>query len=744
MSVKELSRRSASAAALLVFAACHDRIAAPAEASYSMAAAGGDKQHGPAGSVLPQPLAVLVRDAGGSPVKGAVVVFRVQRGAATGSRVRDSVGVTSPAGVATTELQLGNALDTTIVVAYPAPASQRSVSLSAIATAAPALTTITPATFGASDTLTLRGTGLAVMSAGGVVQFDAVPVAPLPGGTDGALRVVVPPCLAPGAIGVRVVAGPALSNSLPATYQSRSAVVSLAPFQSITVSSAQLADCLTLQGLGAAYVVVPQFASVGSPTALIDWRLTTTALAGSSMSEATAPSSKPGNPAQRDFEAVLRQRERASAPQARAEAAERGRERPSFTVVPVAAPALGTLRAFRAIAALDGTQYTDVVGRLKYAGQHLLLYVDTVGSGFSDPQYVGLGTLFDQDLYPIAVNAFGSESDLDHDGRILVLFTPAVNRLVPAQRCGQFGYVTGFFDSNDLLVHNPNSNKAEMFFSFIPDTAGVYSCKHLPDDVLRILPGTFIHELQHMISFNQHVLARSGDTEDVWLNEGLSHIAEELASKYYEARFPAPAGRSTTEQLFPDSAGPFIAPQLLNAYAYLISTRAHSVTSYNGTGSIEERGASWLFLRWLADQKGEDLFCRLVQTSKTGIANVEDKAAEPFGALFGDFSLALYTDSLLGLPRTQVPPRLQFTSRDLRKLMAREATISGFTAAFPLPLFSLSVGGFLQSSMLPGTMTHTFIQTASTRPAITLRLSHQDLSDFAAPVAAQVSIFRLP
>ena len=77
---------------------------------------------------------------------------------------------------------------------------------------------------------------------------------------------------------------------------------------------------------------------------------------------------------------------------------------------------------------------------------------------------------------------------------------------------------------------------------------------------------------------------------------------------------------------------------------------------------MEERGATWLFLRWLASPKGEGIFGQLVQTSNTGIANIEAVAAEPFGALFGDFSAALVVDSIPGVPRTSVPTRFRFGS----------------------------------------------------------------------------------
>jgi hypothetical protein len=38
-------------------------------------------------------------------------------------------------------------------------------------------------------------------------------------------------------------------------------------------------------------------------------------------------------------------------------------------------------------------------------------------------------------------------------------------------------------------------------------------------EVQAFVPITFIHEFQHMISFNQHVLVRGGDGEVLWLNE---------------------------------------------------------------------------------------------------------------------------------------------------------------------------------------------------------------------------------
>ncbi len=611
------------------------------------------------------------------------------------------------------------------------------------------LAAVTPASFGSGDTVTLTGNALApALAGGGRVLFGSVAVPPLPGASDTVVRVVAPPCLNAGPMQIAISAGVVSSNAISASYIARSAPLNLAPYQSVTVNSAALGTCLTLPGDGSTYLVIGEFASVGDPTNVVSWQIGTAAAssaAAASARSASATHGNGGNRAQRDFEATLRGIERAIAPRVQGEMAARSgvaAARLSAAIAPP--PALGTLRTFKVVAAVDGSSFTSATARLLFAGNHVLLYVDTIGSGFSNAQYQALGALFDKDLYAIDINAFGTVSDVDQNGRVIALFTPKINALVPTSGCAFAGYVTGFFFGTDLLVNDPNSNKGEIFYSYIPDSTGTYSCPHTAASVLQVVSGTFLHQLQHMISFNQHVLVRGGAEEDVWLNEGLGQIAEELGSEYYEAKYPPPSGRSTGAQLFPDSAGPFIQPQLLDAYVYLNSTRAHSVTSYNGGGSIEERGATWLFLRWLASQKGEGIFGRLVQTSNTGIANIEAQAAEPFGSLFGDFSAALVVDSIPGVPRTSVPTRFRFGSRNLRLLMAREATVEEFTVPWPLPLYTLGIGGMLSSNMIPGTMVHSAIVPPAGGSNISLMFTEPQALPFPAALGAQVTIFRMP
>jgi len=184
-----------------------------------------------------------------------------------------------------------------------------------------------------------------------------------------------------------------------------------------------------------------------------------------------------------------------------------------------------------------------------------------------------------------------------------------------------------------------------------------------------------------------------------------------------------------------------------NAQSFLQTPGAISMDALSGNGTLAERGGSWLFLRWLGDQKGESIYGRLVQTSRTGVANVEDKANETFASLFGDFATAVYTDSLPGVPRESVPLRLRLTSRNLRQIFKRFSDIdrTGQTPIFPFTPIGIVTGGTATGVVVPGSMTYYLLTTTPNDPAVGLRFGRAaDLSPFATDDAMQIGIFRLP
>jgi len=506
------------------------------------------------------------------------------------------------------------------------------------------------------------------------------------------------------------------------------AALSIAPLAGAVVSfpgpSAQLTDA------DARYLVVPQYPVESATPDSTPFRLT---VGGGAL--AVAPS-------------FLAESERAPTPQSafdlrlrRIEATLPLDERIAPGPLRSAAAAPDSVRDFYVLGNLTTNCFVQTKARLKYTGARVYLYEDTgVPSSFTADEYARFGALFDDVLYSIDTAAFGFPSDVDGNGHIIVLLSQRINQLTTKAECSSSGaYVAGYFFGYDL-TNGTGSNRGEVFYSVAPDSSAQFSCTHTKAQVGMRTPSTFLHEFQHMISYNQHVLLRNGQPEATWLNEGLSHIAEELGSRYYEAKYPPPSGRTFPTQLFPDSSQGFINEDIRNAYSYLLAPRHQSVTTFAALGTLEERGAAWLFLRWLGDHKGDAIFKQLVETSKRGTDNVATAAGEPFQALFGDFGIATYTDSINGVPRTSVPVRYRFTSRNTRLIFSRLFP----TRPNPIATTQLGCTGSSTQPMLQGTSTY-FLTGGSTGCAgTTLDMRAADGSALPASLLPQLAIFRLP
>jgi hypothetical protein len=94
---------------------------------------------------------------------------------------------------------------------------------------------------------------------------------------------------------------------------------------------------------------------------------------------------------------------------------------------------------------------------------------------------------------------------------------------------------------------------------------------------------------------------------------------------------------------------------LLNAFEYLANPEEFFlIEPGNSTGRLEERGANWLMVRWLADHfaadttLGTDLTRALVATNQTGSVNAAARTGVDFSTLVGEWQLANYLDDLPG------------------------------------------------------------------------------------------------
>src|SRR3989442_600430 len=198
----------------------------------------------------------------------------------------------------------------------------------------------------------------------------------------------------------------------------------------------------------------------------------------------------------------------------------------------------GNVRTFKVCNTLNcdprkPTTLSTVTATALKVGAHIAIFVDNAAPqpGLTDSDLNNLRTVFDTRLYETDTLAFGGESDIDNNGMVIVLMTGKVNALVTSAQCNSptGGYVAGFFFGADLITTPPfaTGNAGEIFYSIVPDPSGTLSCQHSVSAVTQLVPVTFVHEVQHMISFNQHFLVRGNFPEDLWLNEGVSHYAEE-------------------------------------------------------------------------------------------------------------------------------------------------------------------------------------------------------------------------
>ena len=722
---------------LSVALACGGDPASPPEASYTIAIHGGSDQQGPAGSILEQPLQVTVSDVASQPVQGVVVRFRSVAG---GGTLTDTIGVTGLGGIALTYARVGATVGPNQFEAFMLRAPEQRVTFEVDATPGATLVQVVPSTVAAGDTVSLNGTHFNDVPSGNRVFFGSSPARVLSATGDTELRVVVPACAGAGPVQVRVEVGSAVTNTVAVSYSTPNPLLSLAVGEGITVNSAELRQCLQLPSAGPRYLIVPQFASAADDPVATTFRIgregpvVTPELVPTAFSPLTNAAS-----AQQRLDARMRRLEADIAPYAARQEVEEG-------PAPLEALTLNSTRSFKVISVLpkddSPLKFATSVARLKYIGNHILVYVDeSAPSAIADTDLTRIGQLFDARLYDRDVSLFGSESDLDRNGKVIVLMTQYVNGLVPRTECGQ-GFIAGYFYPNDLYLRNQNSNKGEIFYTLVPDPAAVVSCAHSIFAVRQLVPSTFVHEFQHMISFNQHVLARGGSTEDVWLNEGLSLIAEEMMGRVFEEAYAPQFG-----ELFSDSAAMFVEDVIANAYNYLFATKSYSVTTFRDFGELQERGAAWLFLRWLGDQKGNGIFARLVQTRMTSAENVQDKAGESVQALFGDFAIATAAD-IPGFARASLVPRYRFALRprglDYNTIF-RNLTINPKPVPMPVQFTTLpTYSGAPTLSMVQGTMAFFNLQTASLAgPSVGLAFTAPDGSTFPAILRAQVGIVRV-
>ena len=430
-------------------------------------------------------------------------------------------------------------------------------------------------------------------------------------------------------------------------------------------------------------------------------------------------------------------------------------ERAAQPSAPLPAPQAGKpvyneLRTFQVCARLDCSRFDRVGARAKGISSKVAIFVDTLapGGGLDSTALDSIARTFDTRLYAIDTAAFGRESDINQDSVVLVLMTNTVNKLVTKAECDTSGFVAGFFFGVDIDPHFSNdsrSNKAEVFYSIVADPAGTLSCAHSAAELQAFVPVTFIHEFQHMISFNQHVIVRGSTGELLWLNEGFSHYAEELGGRSYESNGDARLADCTIGAV----ACRFYAGNLLNANDYLDSTANHYLLPTEGIGTLAERGAAWLFVRYMVDQYAAgttrtawNAFTRsMIQTTQVGFNNVEAATGQQFEDVVSRWGLANYVTDIASAPAV-----LKFVSWNMHAVFSslhtqRPGLFPNFYPANPTVSAGRDVN--LSGTLRAGSPIYHRATQPAGDPGFTLSLTAPNGALISASLKPRLNVYRL-
>jgi len=344
-------------------------------------------------------------------------------------------------------------------------------------------------------------------------------------------------------------------------------------------------------------------------------------------------------------------------------------------------------------------------GRVAAVSKKAIIVADTSNpaSGYTDADYASMASTFDNLVDPTDTKAFGSPTDIDGNGHVVLFFTRAVNELTPAKSTS---YVAGFFYARDLFPSTPSpdfdacagSNGGEMFYLLVPDPNGVVNGnKFTKDNVTRVVIATLGHEYQHLINASRRMYVNTDatDFEVTWLDEGLSHVAEELL--FYAETGLAPRANIDATTLRSSSA-------YVDAFNEDAISNFSRLESYLGAPSsnspfadnddLATRGATWSFLRYAADHTGSDdgtTWYQLVNSTTTGVANLQRVFGTDLTALARDWATSVFADDV-----ASTDARYQQPSWNLRSIFAALESTGGYplsTVALGASPMTMSVDG---------------------------------------------------
>ncbi len=325
-------------------------------------------------------------------------------------------------------------------------------------------------------------------------------------------------------------------------------------------------------------------------------------------------------------------------------------------------------------------------------------------------------------IIPRELEKFGALYEPDNDGKLIILFTIEINKLP--------GAIGGFFSEKDFFPEvYPEGNGADIVYVQVPDTRGVYDSGWIvtQEEFQASAPAIVAHELQHLINSSNHI--RFWEThggpqffEEFWLNEALSHFAEDFTGFQPPNNFTSPEAFLST-----------------SPWVYLPGGDEENPIP-------ERRGAGYLFLRYLIDRFGSSILSDLSMRDEDveilkGWENVENACGAPLGELLLSWGMAMELSSLNVDPQNSVytyrPVSIDSQTQAQHGIRFRSMNqpFSGEAKAVSEPLFfTLSPDTASSLALTAKVNTLLFFRLVNLTPRNSARLSIRNSSPY--PISA--------
>lgn len=320
---------------------------------------------------------------------------------------------------------------------------------------------------------------------------------------------------------------------------------------------------------------------------------------------------------------------------------------------------------------------------------------------------------FDNNTFVTDSSYFGNPTDVDGNGRIILLFTGEVNKLTAAGSTG--GFVAGFFFAGDFFPKTgtsgqscAESNNAEIMYLLSPDPTGKFGNIRSASSVRQGTRGTIPHELEHMINAgNRFFNPASTAFEDNWLDEALAHIAEEAVGRVSRGftdlqtltmQDMLPAGNQAAS----DDFDAFFFENFARLSYWMARPDTSSGISSNSDANLSSSGADWAIGRYAADNYSNGdvrAFTRkLAAGPDIGIQNFTTVAGASLDTLMAGWLVSMYADHF-GIPGLNA--KYQYRSYNFRNIMPPVAgSVLSNGGVYPLEVTPVGSGSDNISTMV--------------------------------------------